>query len=686
MKLLSALFLVLLLPICAQAEDLYHIRHLSEGELTQTYARLLLDACRHADRVWQDSATDPHAGYWGTGRSDQMNEGIRAISGMVLTCGALLKYSDNLDAPERHIRFRQATRAIHYAVSTHRTGTAKCTDGKPWGGSWQSAMWAATLSFGAWLQWEEIDPKLRMGVERVIASEADRFLDRRPPGERSGDTKAEENGWNMVCLAVAANLVPAHPHATAWHERAIEYMVNTLSVPQDAQEKRLVDGRPVSDWFAGANLHPDFTLENHNMFHPSYMACSSYFMTQAAMYYTYARRPIPQAATHHLLDTWGMFRTLVLPSAEVAYPQGMDWELHGLPCINLYASLAARHRDPLAARSEQNILQYMRAWQNMCHGDLAVPGSRLGFTRHAICAEQAAYAFLAHKIFGPPAAMLSSHKAAAKLQGVWQHPYVEFIAHRTDSKFASFSWKNRVMGLLVPIGPGHDANPFFTVPIPSGFVGSFELTPKGDTTAKPLDHVWAETPNGFETTGSLLLNGGRLKQTLRVTSVGRQTLIYQDRVIALTNLFLTRELGVPLGIESDQVSGGQRVVHYRNGTATFRWGSPRSPLSLPGPWANIDSRLGVVMVAGSDLSYHQAAGYDPHTGVCPDILYASWSHRPQHFNAGDLVAHRIILFFVEVSPSQTTSLSQSFLIEDKGSPPMLRLKFPEGGYARIPLL
>ena len=26
-------------------------------------------------------------------------------------------------------------------------------------------------------------------------------------------------------------------------------------------------------------------------FHPSYVGCSSYFMTQAAMYYTYAGRP-----------------------------------------------------------------------------------------------------------------------------------------------------------------------------------------------------------------------------------------------------------------------------------------------------------------------------------------------------------------------------------------------------------
>lgn len=156
----------------------------------------------------------------------------------------------------------------------------------------------------------------------MLASEADRFLKSKPPAGRSGDTKAEENGWNMICLAVAANMAPAHPHAATWNEKAIEYMMNTLSVPQDQQDKSLVDGRPISEWFAGANLNPDFTLENHNIFHPSYMACSSYFMTQAEMYYTFAGRPIPQAATHHLMDTWKMFQTIILPSGESAYPQG----------------------------------------------------------------------------------------------------------------------------------------------------------------------------------------------------------------------------------------------------------------------------------------------------------------------------------------------------------------------------
>ncbi len=48
------------------------------------------------------------------------------------------------------------------------------------------------------------------------------------------------------------------------------------------------------------------------------------------MYYTYAWQPLPQAATHHLMDTWRTFQTIFRPRGEFAYPQGTGWELHGL--------------------------------------------------------------------------------------------------------------------------------------------------------------------------------------------------------------------------------------------------------------------------------------------------------------------------------------------------------------------
>ena len=299
----------------------------------------------------------------------------------------------------------------------------------------------------------------------MVASEADRFLNGKPPGGTWGDTKAEENGWNMICISIAANMFPNHPHAAAWNQKAIEYMINTLSAPQDRQDHSLVDGRPLSEWFAGENVHSDFTLENHGFFHPAYVACSSYFLTQAAMYYTYAHRPIPQAATHHLLDTWRMLQPMVLPCGSPLIPREWTGSCTVSPYLNLYASLGTYQKDPLAARMEKICLQYLRDWQVMCQGDLAVPGSRLGFTRHACTVEQATYGFLAHKIFGPPVKEMTTSQAASHLRGVRTYDFAQFITHRTENKFVSFSWTNRIMGMIIPIGAGHESNPDFTVPM-----------------------------------------------------------------------------------------------------------------------------------------------------------------------------------------------------------------------------
>ncbi len=665
--------------LCA-AKDLYQIHSLSEQEILRTYTQLLRDACRYADRDWK--TFDSASGYWGDGTSIG-NGGIRTIAGMVLASATLLKYDDTLTGDENRQLSAKAVAAIRYMTNTHVSGTQKCADGKRWGAadkvgavSWQSGMWTGTLAWGAWLMWDKLDPELQRGVGRVVAWEDDILLDKKPRNNLWLDTKAEENGWEVPALVLGELMLPSHPHAAAWHEAALGYMMNTLCTADDMHDTKMVEGGAVNRWVGGPNLQPDYTLENHNIFHPSYVGCSSYFLTQATMYYTYASRPVPQAATHHVTDTWQMFKTIMLPWGEAAYPQGMDWELHGLPFINLFATLATRDRDPFAARMEQSSLQCLRTWQLMAGGSLAPPGSRLGIIRHSINAEQASYGLLAHKVFGPAEKELTGREAAEQEQGVREYPFVQFISHRTQEKFVSFSWKNRIMGLLVPIGTGREGNPDFAVPIADGFVGSFELTPQGNATTTVVEHSWKKTADGFETTGALLLDGGRLKQTLRMTSIGSQTVVYEDRVTALADVTVQSERGVPIGIENDQITGGTRVLTDENGEIKLDWRKPRPPVAVSGAWANVDGRIGVVRAAGAGLTYAQASRYSPGISVYSDILYGSYSDRPRQFKAGDEVARRVVIFLAEATPEETRALAQSCRIDAKPNAQTLHFKPP----------
>lgn len=687
----SIFLLLMVCPICVSAESLYQIHPLSEQQVRQTYRELVRDACRNAEPEWKTATFDSKAGYWGDGVSGG-NEGIRTIGGMVLACGTLLKYDDSLTDHERHDLLEKVAAGLRYVTATHITGPQKCTDGKHWGateqfgpGSWQSGMWTGTLAFGAWLVWDRLDPSLQQDIQRVVAWEDDILSKRPPPNGLWLDTKAEENGWEVPTLVLGELMFPAHPHAAAWHEGALKYMMNTLCTEEDTRDTQVIDGRPVEQWVKAANLQPDFTLENHNIFHPSYVGCSSYFLTQAQMYYTFAGRPIPQAANHHLPETWGMFRSIILPWGEAAYPQGMDWELHGLPFLNLYATLATHDQDAFASRMEQCTLQYMRAWQVNGHGSLAFPGSRLGITRHSINAEQAAYGLLAHQVFGASASPLTWAQAAAQEQGVRDYPYVDFIADRTEKKFASFSWKNRIMGVLIPIGDGHEDNPAFSTPILNGFIGSFDLSPRGDGKSKVVEHSRSKTADGFETSGTVLLNGGRLKQTLSMMSVGSQAVVYQDRVIAVSDVVVKEERGVPVGIENDEITGSARVVTHRDGQNKFDWHQPQPAVALSGSWANVDGRLGVIVLGGSGITYKQAAGYSRGISVRSDILYGSFSSQSRPFKAGQEIAHRMAIFFVEVSPEETAALSQSCGIESTPAGQVLHFKQPDGKDRRVSL-
>jgi hypothetical protein len=688
---MRTLLLLLLLPFSSLASDFYTIHRLSEREIQLAYAQMLREACHYADRDWQSASNVPAAGYWGDGVSAG-NEGIRTVASMVLACAAELKYDPSLTPDEHRDFLAKTTAALRYIAATHVTGSQKCPDGKQWGAtekfgpeSWQTGMWTGTFAFGAWLVWDQLDSGLQKDLERVIGWEDDILSHRPPPNNLWLDTKAEENGWEVPSLVLGELMFPGNPHAGAWHEGAIQYMMNTLCTEDDLQDTNLADGRPVNQWVTGANLQPDFTLENHNRFHPSYVGCSSYFMTQAQLYYTYAGRPVPEAATHHVLDTWRMFRTIILPWGEAAYPQGMDWELHGLPFINLYAALATHDGDRFAARMEQNSLQYLGAWQAMCQGSLALPGSQFGITRHAINAEQAAYGLAAHKVFGPAAHELSAREAAAQEAGVWDYPNVNFIEHRTPDKFASFSWKNHIMGVLLPLREGNEGNPDFTVPTLDGFVGSFQFVPRGDPGITVNEQGWSKLPDGFETYGTLSLDGGRLQQDLRMISIGSQTVIYEDRVTATTNVTIKAERGLPLGIENDEITGGLRVLTTQRGAVTFDWRKPRKPLAIAGTWVNIDGRLGVVSLSGSGMAYVPASGYSPGICVCTDTLYGSYSDQTRKFKAGDEVARRFAICFVEVSPKETAKLAKTCRIESKSDGPVLHFKQPDGTETEMPL-
>lgn len=218
-----------------------------------------------------------------------------------------------------------------------------------WGDHWQSALWAALLTHGGWMLWDDLDDEAQRLLLAVVKHEADRFIapDYRVPywADREKiitprDTKAEENAWNSMILHVAAAMLPDHPHNCAWRQVASELMVSAYARRSDMDDnKTVLDGKPLNEWLRGYNVRDDGAVMNHGILHPDY-ATSVTSNTRAFLTQSLAGKPVPETADFNAAF---IYRTLVahdwpappyqspggtiyLPGkAEIYYPNGTDW-------------------------------------------------------------------------------------------------------------------------------------------------------------------------------------------------------------------------------------------------------------------------------------------------------------------------------------------------------------------------
>jgi len=126
-------------------------------------------------------------------------------------------------------------------------------------------------------------------------------------------------------------------------------------------------------------------------------------------------------------------------------------------------------------------------------------------------------------------------------------------------------------------------------------------------------------------------------------------------------------------------------MYHDNGKIVFDWQNPKPSTTVPGSWANVDGRLGIIVIEGSGISYSQAKSYTSGISVYTDTLNASYLDQSRHFNTGETVARRVVLLLTENSPEQTATLARSIRIEDSGQEKGLYFNLPEGGQTRVSL-
>lgn len=419
-----------------------------------------------------------------------------------------------------HERILPMTR---YLVETHVTGRRPTGDSKPWGEHWQSAHWARSLGRAAWFLDTDLPEELAASVRRVVAHEADRIAAMQPPAQVRADTKAEENAWNSGVLSAAVLLMPGDARRSTWETQFHTWALSSFLRAADKNAMTLVDGRPISEQFTGANIYDDFTLENHRIVHPDYMTAFSLLLC-SSLDYAMTGRPAPEALLYNVPGIYENLKWFALPDGGFVYPSGQDWTLFRNPdWLFPHVAMAVFGRDPEAWELADRSLRALEAMQGRSpSGQIFADGENFFASAEA------------DKLYMQGVAWLSLHFAKSLAQGNPQRIGVRHLAsakiliHRTPAAVHTVSWGTGVMAQCVPYRLDRIVSPHLR----SG-VGAVRLADgKEPLAVKPRDVLVQPASDGFVTELVVDHGDGKIRAHLTYTSRKDGTFTVRERLTA----------------------------------------------------------------------------------------------------------------------------------------------------------
>jgi len=652
------LLCLLLTAWMARAADTFLPEAQMQDSLLQMLARFTTYMKADFQPCQEPNSAGETCGCFRSNNSMRSNEdGVRPNADMSMVCAFLAKYGQGRVTLPQGVSWQDveqmARQSLVFAYSTHKANRLKvCSDGRYWGSLsvkdhvWESSLWAMSVAYSALFQWEALSEQQRHYVYQLLKAECDYELERDIPTGYRGDTKAEENGWEVDVLAAALALFPHDGLASQWRERMLDFAANSYSHPADDNPR-----------YRGPNLYPDYTLQNHNYFHTSYQNVVIQELGEAALLLalpTKPTKPTPPTPPTPLLHNCrqvcdSVLWWLALSDGELAMPNGNDWSLFLYDQITSYSTMACLLRDPDALMLEQRCYEMIR------HRQLTTPDgswllrSDIGARRMGVEAHRVMMTWLMHHLWSTadlkptPWSDFRKRHAQARLL-----PSQKVVRAATRDHFTCFSWSDGLKSYTGYFAPHLDtpAAPFN--PQASNLVVPFKANNTGnllgwyEVEGRKTNAVAAGEPlmttNGEEWTveGHLICNDSTLDVRFTLHSTATNALVYQDEVRALRPCTIKEEKGGLLAISEDEATLQHR--RYRFGTN----------------WVNIDDRVGVVVMPGKKMKIDEPRN---NNSVLTALLYTSYDDHPRHYQAGDIVDRRHITFYSNVSSEQTARLA-----------------------------
>jgi hypothetical protein len=593
------------------------------GELTRRLEPMLQQQARFRMAALKPWSGDPRSlSLELSGGPDEHSLSPSAMLAFGLAVVARGQMRPSPGAPSPETCRDKAVAILRYMLPTHGAGDkTRGAAGKPWGGQWQSALWANGAGKAAWLLWDDLDPELKWLAARMICDEADRFVNTPPPARVVSDTKAEENAWNAQVIALAASMFPRHPHHTAWRAAAIRWTVSCFVTAADLERNPVVDGRPLRSWVSAPNLYEDYTLENHDRVHPDYMNAIKTTLVQRLVYEWGGMEP-PEATAFNTEKVYAVLKTLAMPDAGYLYPNGQDWRLHrNADGVIVHATQAVWMHDAQAARLLRLSMETARRMMAR-HPDRGfyAEGEDDGPITEDYLFENMANAWLVMAAHGEGPEPVPEDRLWRDLRGLYLFEAGKFGVLRTEQSVASFSWGAQVMGMVLPF-----QRDLLVTPNERGLIGDVRLAGGKSDTPRVLRVERTDLPGALGICGVLERADGALEQRFGFLALPDGRALYVDTLAAkrpLAGAVDALDLGT-VGILNDAswvYHTGARTLHYSGGKSIFvAAGSPEAPITLDSPWFNVDGELGIAVFRAAGEAVY-APNHTPARGRIEQLL------------------------------------------------------------------
>ncbi len=524
---------------------------------------------------------------------------------------------------------RRALAALRFSMQSHRSGKGACTDGQKWGHGWISVLGIERMMHGVHLLEPYLTDEDRAGLKSMITGEAQWLLANYPivagVWNSTKQNKPESNLWNGALLWRAGAMYPDHPQAGEWQEKGVRFLINAVSVAEDAANETVVDGKPVKERHVGANFFPNYALDHHSYLNVGYMViCAS---NAGILHFDLKRQGLksPEALNHHQADLWRVIRKMIFADGRLARIGG-DTRVRYAYCQEYLMTALMYAQEVLGEESAGELcdgMLKMMETEAQYSEDGSFYGRRLAWLR-----EQNVYyhtrlesdraSVLGFALAHPVERKVSQKKESgfeASVASVWTEPEHGAGLARNPQRLASFSWRayGLMQGMCQPGSDGHLTDWACNM---AGFVEPASHGKQGTpgTVRGVLGAGMWGFEGGFATIGAVAegLNGmlaegwtppAQVRHALAYVALadGRSVVGLQLCRAPGYRLLVRRASGMGMALVNDLYNGFSRTLRHAGGE--IRLAAPADAtrvVPLGSRFVDVEGKVGLVVLTKGD--------------------------------------------------------------------------------------